>query len=68
MLITKITDGYVAQVFDTETKKCVKQTFTAQGDIDWRTTEESYDNEIMMAEHAEDFYHPFVMEQPNVNH
>ncbi len=66
MLITKVTEGYIEQVFDTETKKCVKQNFTAQGDIDWMVTEQSQYINGIIAEHAEDFYHSYNMEKPNV--
>ncbi len=66
MLITKITEGYVSQVFDTETKECIEQNFVVSGDVWWVATEQRQNIDNIMVEHAEDFYHPFDMEQPNV--
>lgn len=66
MLITKITDGHVTQVFDAETGKCVKQSFVASDKVEWVTTIEDYDTTIIVTTYVRDFYHPFAMEQPNV--
>ena len=64
MLITKITTGFVAQEFDTETRKFTKQEFIAGDESDWE--HKGTDELVDMAETFPDSepYLPFNMEQP----
>lgn len=58
MLISKITDGYVQQLFDSETKQLVSQKFVASDECYVEDTD-------VLCEHVYiDLYHPYDMVQP----
>lgn len=63
MKVYKVTDGYVVQVFDTDTKKWVDQEFVCGDDVqlqDERRNPIDADTQEIMA----DQYLPFTMIQP----
>ena len=58
--VVKVTPGFVVQVYDKETRKCVSQSFFAGDDVQW---EDEFDNPMDPLRDHE--YQPFNMEQPN---
>jgi len=60
MRINKTTVGFVTQVFDTETGRCIEQTFIAGDQVDY----EDEDGEPVDWREGPDAYQPFNMIQP----
>lgn len=72
MLINKVTEGYVVQIFDTETRKYVSQQFTADGPVNYESTdgqtpiEDGFMESVNFGPYAEcEPYLPFDMLQPS---
>ena len=79
MIINKVTNGFVVQSFDTETRKFVSQEFIASDEIEWETTEG--ESVGMCSRHGKECgaeliygkggvdepYLNFEMKQPNTN-
>ena len=65
MLIDKITSGYVAQTFDTETGKCSSQRFVVDEFQDWQDpiSGDSLETKDVFENGKEPAF-PFRMEQP----
>lgn len=70
MKINKITDGFVIQVFDTETGKYLSQNFTAGANVDYENEQGQTLNDLDMKQYnfgpdaASEPYLPFDMVQP----
>ena len=62
----KITIGYVIQVFDTNTKTCIKQEFIAGDQVEWETvTGQPYDCDEEEHSFVFEMYQPYEMVQPS---
>jgi hypothetical protein len=64
MIINKITVGFVIQKFDTETGKCVSQSFVAGDDVQYETEEGEPVNLVQHSKKISQSYFPFDMVQP----
>jgi len=60
MKVNKITPGYVVQVYDVNTGRCVEQRFIAGDEVDY----EDPDGNPVDWKEAPDAYQPFDMVQP----
>lgn len=64
MLINKITDGFVIQVFDTETGKFVSQTFTCADGCNYEDQAGNTVESSLLEVDGKEVYLPFDMKQP----
>jgi hypothetical protein len=63
MIINKITQGYVVQVYDTETGKCQSQEFVAGDECEYEHSDTGENFDIEDSE-TELEYQPYEMTQP----
>jgi len=64
MIICKITEGFVVQTFDTETRKFTDQEFVACDDVQYERDSEPVDADLMQDDKGNEPYLPFHMKQP----
>lgn len=64
MIVSKITTGYVHQLFDTETGLCISQKFISGDSVEYEETETGEHVSEEVQEKLDEEYFPFDMIQP----
>jgi len=64
MIVRKVTTGFVVQEFDSETGRCISQTFVAGDKVDWEDRQGNSISDGDFGIDLEGLYHPMEMKQP----